>query len=73
VINSAKATTTRVTPFYANREYQLVIHRKLRLTFTVSQSTLMQIDKLKSLHAQLQADIKFFNKRSVVYANKHKS
>jgi hypothetical protein len=72
-VNSAKATTIGVTPFYANKGYQLVIHKKLRPTSAVSQSAFIQIDKLKSLHLQLQADIEFLSRRSAIYANKHRS
>jgi hypothetical protein len=53
MINNAKATTTGETPFYANKGYQLVIYKKLRPMSVVSQSALVQINKLKSLYAQL--------------------
>jgi hypothetical protein len=72
-INSAKATTTGVTPFFANYGYQPVMHRKLRPTSAVSQSASLEIDKLKGLHHQLQADIEFLNGRTAIYANKHRS
>ena len=72
-INSATASATRVTPFYANRGYQPVIHRKLRPTSAVSQTASLEIERLKGLHTQLQSDIEFLNGRSAEYANKHKS
>jgi RNase H-like domain found in reverse transcriptase/Reverse transcriptase (RNA-dependent DNA polymerase)/Integrase zinc binding domain/Chromo (CHRromatin Organisation MOdifier) domain/Retrotransposon gag protein len=72
-VNSATASTTGVTPFYANKGYQPVMHRKLRPTSAVSQAASLEIEKLKALHGQLQADIQFLNERSAVYANKHRS
>jgi hypothetical protein len=49
-INSATASATGVTPFYANRGYQPVIHRKLRPTSAVSQTASLEIERLKGLH-----------------------
>jgi hypothetical protein len=49
------------------------MYRKLRLMSAVLQVVLLKIKKLKALHKQLQTDIQFLNKQSVVYANKHKS
>ena len=72
-INSTIALATRVTPFYANCSYQLVIYKRLRLTFVVSQTASLEIKRLKGLHAQLQSNIKFLNRRLAKYANKHKS
>ena len=73
VINSAIALATKVIPFYANYGYQLVIYKKLKLTFAVSQAASLEINKLKGLHLQLQANIKFLNKRLAKYTNKHRS
>ena len=72
-INNTTALATRVTPFYTNRGYQLVIHKRLRPTSAVLQTASLEIEKLKGLHAQLQLDIKFLNRRLAKYANKHKS
>ena len=60
-------------PFYANYSYQLVIHKRLRLTFAVSQTASLEIERLKGLYAQLQSNIKFLNRRLAEYANKHRS
>jgi hypothetical protein len=52
-INSAKAIVTKITPFYVNKGYQLMIHKKLRPISVVSQSAFIQIKKLRSLYTQL--------------------
>jgi hypothetical protein len=72
-INSVTASATGVSLFFANYGYQPVIYRKLRPTSVVSQAASLEIDKLKSLHQQLKADIDFLNTRFATYANRHRS
>ena len=56
--------------FFANYEFELDIFKKSRRFAEIVQKVTIQIEQLTLLHKELQKNIQFLAKRSVLYDNK---
>ena len=68
--NSAKSSTTGVSPFYANYGYEPTAYGESRETESLSESALVWAERLMNLHKHLREEISRKNEKSKSYANK---
>ena len=61
-----------MSSFFANYEFESEILKESRKFAEIVQKVMIQIEKLQLLHKELQKNIQFFNKRSVLYVNKRR-
>ena len=59
-----------MSSFFANYEFESKILKESRKFAEIIQKVTIQIEQLTLLHKELQKNIQFFIKRSVLYANK---
>ena len=59
--------------FFANYEFNSNIHKKSRKFVKLIQKITIQIEQLQLLHKELQKNIQFLVKRSVLYVNKKRN
>ena len=59
--------------FFANYEFESKIHKKSRRFAKIIQKITIQIEQLILLHKELQKNIQFLAKRSVLYDNKKRN
>ena len=58
--------------FFANYGFESQIFKELRKFAKIVQKITIQIEQLQLLHKELQKNIQFFSKRSVLYVNKRR-
>ncbi|EDN91529.1 hypothetical protein SS1G_00932 [Sclerotinia sclerotiorum 1980 UF-70] len=71
--NSSASETTQVTPNYANFGYELVAYREPGIPEVENQSAMVQTERLKEVHKELAAELKFVAERNAHYYNKKRS
>ena len=58
--------------FFANYEFEPKTLKEPRKFAEIAQKAMIQIEQLQLLHKELQKNIQFLNKRSVLYVNKRR-
>ena len=62
-----------MSSFFANYEFESKILKESRKFAKIIQKAMIQIEQLQLLHKELQKNIQFFSKRSVLYVNKRRN
>ena len=62
-----------MSSFFANYGFESEILKESRKFAEIIQKTMIQIEQLQLLHKELQKNIQFLNKRSVLYVNKKRN
>ena len=62
-----------MSSFFANYEFESKILKESRRFVKIVQKIMIQIEQLQLLHKELQKNIQFLSKRSVLYVNKRRN
>jgi hypothetical protein len=67
--NSTSTSTTGISPFFANYEYNPSASFKARGMVKVAEKVKITVEKLKNLHRELTRDIEWMSLRFLLYYN----